>query len=138
MSADVTDYLFNRYQEKGVRYKLRVRVTSDEQIDTERLRSAFRRYFDSEQVKLKNEKRRNTLKQIWMFALGVLFIGLGLYAADKLPALPGEIISTIGAFSMWEAASIWIVENPGNRLRRRWIDTASQTEIVCETDSKQV
>ena len=67
-----------------------------------------------------------------MFGIGVLFIAFGLYASDMLPALTGEIISMIGAFSMWEAASIWIVENPENRIKQRWIKLIAQTEITCE------
>lgn len=73
------------------------------------------------------------LKQFWMFGIGVLFIAFGLYTSDKLPALIGEIISTIGAFAMWETASIWIVENPENRIKQRWIKLITQTEITCET-----
>ena len=64
-----------------------------------------------------------------MFGIGVLFIGVGLLLADRLPALTGEIISTIGAFSMWEAAGIWIVENPGNRIKQRWIELLLKTEF---------
>jgi hypothetical protein len=31
------------------------------------------------------------------------------------------VLSTIGAFSMWEAASIWIIQNPKLRMRKRAI-----------------
>ena len=112
LSSDVTDYLYERYKEKRLRDKLEVHITSDENIDIEKLRSAFLGYCDSMRIHLSKEKKGNMIKQFWMFGIGVLFIAFGLYASDKLPALTGEIISTIGAFSMWEAASIWIVENP--------------------------
>ena len=32
-----------------------------------------------------------------------------------------------------KAASIWIVENPENRIKQRWIKLITQTEITCET-----
>lgn len=133
LSADVIDYLDQKYQEKELGDSLTVRITSAEPIDEENLRAAFRDYLDTQRLKLKKEQRRNSVKQLWMFAIGVFFIALGLVFADRLPALTGEIISTVGAFSMWEAASIWIVENPGNRLRRKWLDLLSHTKIICET-----
>lgn len=137
LSSDVTDYLYERYKEKGLRDKLEIHITSDENIDIEKLRSAFLGYCDSQRNQLLKEKKGNMIKQLWMFGIGVLFIAFGLYASDKLPALTGEIISTIGAFSMWEAASIWIVENPENRIKQRWIKLIAQTEITCETRKQE-
>lgn len=98
-------------------------------IDTEQLKKAFEKYIDSLKAQLVREKKANTIKQLWMFSIGVVFIAGGLFFADRLPALTGEIISTIGAFSMWEAAGIWIVENPKIRLRKRYIEQLSATEI---------
>ena len=138
LSSDVTDYLYERYKEKGLRDKLEVHIISDENIDIEKLRSAFLGYFDSQHNQLVKEKKRNIIKQLWMFGIGILFIAFGLYSSDKLPALTGEIISTIGAFSMWEAASIWIVENPKNRIKQRWLKLIAQTEITCETRNQEV
>ena len=133
LSSDVADYLYDRYKDKGLLDKLEIHVISDENIDIEKLRSAFFSYCESQRIHYLKEKKRNMLKQFWMFGIGVLFIAFGLYTSDKLPALIGEIISTIGAFAMWETASIWIVENPENRIKQRWIKLITQTEITCET-----
>lgn len=111
---------------------MRIRIISDEDIDMDNLKNAFEKYLSVERLQLKKEKKANTVKQLWMFGVGVLFIAVGLYAASVLPALLGEIISTIGAFAMWEAASIWIVENPRNRLKRKWVDSLMQTELTVE------
>ena len=135
ISSDVIDYLYSRYQEKDLRDKLTVHIISDDPIDVDNLQAAFRGYLNSLQKTLAKERRKNAVKQIWMFGIGVLFIGSGLIMSDRLPALSGEIISTIGAFSMWEAASIWIVENPKNRISRRWLDIISKTEILCDIRS---
>ena len=135
LSSDVTDYLYERYKEKGLKDRLKIHITSYDNIDIEKLRSAFLSYCDSQRIQLIKEKKRNMIKQLWMFGIGVLFIALGLFASDKLPALTGEIISTVGAFSMWEAASIWIVENPENRIKQRWIKLITQTEITCENNT---
>ena len=101
-------------------------------IDADKLRTAFRCCLDSQQKALTKERRKNAIKQMWMFGIGVLLIGIGLIASDRFPELPGEIISTIGAFSMWEAASIRIIENPKNRISRRWLNVISKTEILCD------
>ena len=132
LSSDVIDYLYSRYQEKDLLEKLTVRIISDDPIDVDQLQSAFRCYIDSQRKRLKRERKSNAVKQIWMFGIGVLFIGFGLYAYDRFPALVAEIISTIGAFSMWEAARIWILENPKNRISRRWLNIISKTEVICD------
>lgn len=132
ISDDVVDYIFRRYKEKKFGEKMIIRIVSDEDVDIDNIKKAFGKYLDVERLQLQKEKKTNTVKQLWMFGVGVLFIAVGLYAASVLPALLGEIISTIGAFAMWEAASIWIVENPRNRVKRKWIDSLTQTELTFE------
>ena len=133
ISSDVIDYLYSRYQEKDLLEKMTIHILSDDPIDVDNLYSAFRSSLDLQRKALANERRENAVKQLWMFGIGVLFIGIGLITADRLPSLSGEIISTIGAFSMWEAANIWIVQNPKNRMYRRLLDLISKTEIRCDT-----
>ena len=133
LSSDVVDYIYERCKDKNLKEKLEIHVISDANIDIEKLRSAFSGYCESQKIRLTKDKKRNMVKQLWMFCIGVLFIVLGLYTSDKIPVLIGEIISTIGAFSMWETANIWIVENPENRLKQRWINLLTQTEITCSS-----
>ena len=130
ISDDIVDYIFRRYKEKKFGEKMIIHIVSDEDIDMGKLKKAFGEYLDVERLQLTKEKKSNTVKQLWMFGVGVLFIAVGLYAASILPALLGEIISTIGAFAMWEAASIWIVQNPSNRIKRKWIDSLTRTEVT--------
>ena len=132
ISSDVIDYLYSRYPEKDLFDKLTIHIVSDDPIDIDNFHSAFLRYLESLRKTLANERRKNAVKQLWMFGIGIVFVGFSLIMADRLPALYGEIISTIGAFAMWEAASIWIVENPKNRLSRKWLDIISKTEIICD------
>ena len=54
-----------------------------------------------------------------MFAVGVCFIAVSLALESKVGVVWFTVLSTIGAFSMWEAASIWIIQNPRLRLRKR-------------------
>lgn len=129
LSTDVMDYIYYQYQKKGLGEKLVIHIVSDSPIIEKNFHAAFKSCFAFQQEQLKRTKRKNLIKQLWMFGIGVLFIGVGLLLADRLPALTGEIISTIGAFSMWEAAGIWIVENPGNRIKQRWIELLLKTEF---------
>ena len=57
------------------------------------------------------------IQQLWMFIVGFVFIGLSLMIDETSNAVLFTVLSTIGAFSMWEAASIFIIQNP--KLRRR-------------------
>ncbi len=132
LSDDVISYIYGKYSVMDPRDGLAIRIISPEEIDMDNVRRAFSDYLDTARLKLRIEKKRNMIRQFWMFAIGVLCIGFGIYAVISVPALPGEIISTIGAFSMWEAASVWIVKNPENRLKRRWLDLLSKTRIEYE------
>ena len=47
-------------------------------------------------------------------------------------SVPVELISIVGSFAVWEAANIWIVENPRNRLAKRTLKKLNSTRIVIE------
>ena len=52
LSSDVADYLYDRYKNKGLLDKLEIHVISDENIDIEKLRSAFISYCESQRFLL--------------------------------------------------------------------------------------
>ena len=130
LSQDVVDYISDRIKDRKIGEAIFICIESEQDIDTEVMKKAFTGYIDLLKAQLVREKRTNMIKQLWMFCIGTLFIAAGLFFADRLPALTGEIISTIGAFSMWEAAGVWIVENPKTRLKKRYIDKLSKTELI--------
>lgn len=46
-------------------------------------------------------------------------------------------LTRIGSFAVWEAANIWIVENPQMRMQRRKLTKLTETEVqftVLEND----
>ena len=90
-------------------------------IDKEELQQAFSRWSDSIELSLNREKKDNRIKQAWMFSIGVLFIALSVAIQSSVSMVVYTVLSTIGAFSMWEAAAIWIVENPEIRIKKRLI-----------------
>lgn len=130
LNDDVIDYIFTRYKEKNEKGRLVIIVISDKPIDMDNLKKTFDKYLNEQSFILKRQKRTNMKKQLWMFGIGVFFIILGLAAGSHISLLTSEIISTIGAFSLWEAASIWIVENPYNRVKQKWIRIISHTELI--------
>ena len=70
------------------------------------------------------------VEQLWMFAIGVLFIAVSLILEKRIPVVWFTVLSTIGAFSIWEAASIWIVRNPALRLNRKMVSKIRDDTIV--------
>ena len=99
-------------------------------LNEDNLRMAFKIMLDNEAEKLKQEKMRNNIKQLWMFGIGCLFILVGILLGSHVGELTAVILSTIGSFSLWEAAAIWIVENPKNRLKQRWVTGLKKTELI--------
>ena len=133
LSADVLSYVLERFGEKNPGEKPILRIITTQEIDKERLQRAFDLQIDRMQIKLKSDEKKNTIKQLWMFLIGVVCISFGIYAAGWLSVLPGEIISTVGAFSLWEAASVWIVENPKSRMERRRLELMRNMQLTVES-----
>lgn len=129
LSTDIMDYMYEQSSKKGLFDKLVIHIVSDSPVDEENFRQAFKCYLEFQQDQIKKTKRRNQIKQLWMFMIGVFFISFGIILSGRLPVLIGEIISTIGAFSLWETADIWIVENPENRIKLKWIELLFRTDF---------
>ena len=117
-NSDVTDYLISRLGERNRGQKVVLRIISSRMIDEDTFRAALKRWASADTDRLKREQKANFMKQIWMFGMGVAFIAASLVLESVIPVLPYTILSTIGAFAMWEAASIWIIQGPKLRIRR--------------------
>ena len=129
ISDDVASYITQRYREKYWKDKLVLNIISGEDIDLDKLNAALRHYIDGEFMVLLNERQKNLINQIWMFFVGAVLIGIRIYAPPELPVFARELISTVGAFSLWEASSIWIVKSPAGIFKRKWLEAVSKTEI---------
>ena len=132
----VIEYLYYRYLENSGHEKPLLHVTSDEPIDRDQLLEALQRHIVYQRTQLDREVRKNSLKQFWMLVLGFLFFGFSLYMRGRIPAFPKEIISTIGAISIWEAVRVWIVDNPAIGVKRKWLDYLSQPQVICDVIPK--
>lgn len=121
LSDDVKAYILEHLEERKLGQDVELIVSSEEALDEEKLRTALNEWVDDEYEDCRREVRRNHLQQYWMLGIGVVFIALSVAIEAAVGAVWYNIVSTIGAFSMWEAAGIWIIQNPGLRLRQRKI-----------------
>ncbi len=119
LSEDVKTYVLSQVTEKPLPDPYTISIISPAAVDEDRVLLSFKRWIADEEKTIKEEYKRNLFQQLWMFTVGVVFITLSLFLKEKVSVVWFTVLSTIGAYSMWEAASIWIIHNP--RLRRRLI-----------------
>ena len=119
LSDDVKNYLTERLQADKSDKGVELQIFAKEKVDIERLENALSEWVDLEDSIDKKTYRRNLLQQLFMFIFGVLFIVLGIALESKIHIVWSTVLSTIGAFSIWESCSIWIVRNPKLKLHRR-------------------
>ena len=122
LNDDVKDYLLRKVQIEGQAGSVNLELRSTTPIDEERFAAGIRRWVEEEKQSIHVTHRRNMIQQAWMFGAGVLFIALSLVLQPTVNVVWFTVLSTIGAFSMWEAASIWIVQNPKLRLRKHAVN----------------
>ena len=122
----VTGYIKGQFEDAIFSEPICFHIISEEPVDEETVKQAFLRWNDSLQNSLNRQKQINLTKQLWMFGVGVCFIVMSLILEATVNLVIYTILSTIGAFAMWEAAAIWIVENPKNRLHQRMIRKIAQ------------
>ncbi len=131
ISDDVKSYLFDRLREQSIKDEVELQIVSPHAIDEERIALAIHDWTESERNGIKVSYRRNMVQQFWMFGIGVAFIALSLMLQSRINVVWFTVLSTIGAFSMWEAASIWIVQNPKLRMKRKLIDKIEKHTSIC-------
>ena len=98
-------------------------------IDEEKIKKAFSKYINDKIEYNERKKRFNRVKQIRLFIIGIIFIGLSILIGAILESILYTIISTIGSFAIWEAANIWIVENMESKIEKGLLQNLLQTKI---------
>lgn len=92
----------------GEHILIELTTDSDTDIDIDRFRKSYRLFVR----KLQHRNRRSIVKcnfsAIRFLLIGIIFIVIGLVFASKMNDVITAIISTIGSFSIWEAAAQWI------------------------------
>ena len=73
------------------------------------------------------------MTQICLFVIGIILIALSIFLQEKVSPVHFAIISTLGTFSIWEGASIWIIRSPALRRQRKIfkrLEEAADIEFV--------
>lgn len=99
---------------------MRIIIVTKQPVDEERMKQAFNDWYDEEFMLLKREAI-NIMRQLWMFIIGAMFIAVSITIEKFVDKVAFTILSTIGAFAMWEMAGVWIIQNPRLRQRRRML-----------------
>ena len=135
LSDDVKSYIMERMSERTPGDDNQIVIRTKEKVDENNVRAAFGYWLGEEKKSMKAEWRKNFFAQLWMFLVGVAFITASLVLQSRVSVVWFTVLSTIGAFSMWQAASIWIIDNPKLRLRRRFFRVLREkTELVFEQE----
>ena len=116
LSGDVTDYIVEQLSEIDIGQKPVLIIKSDDPVDAERLKRALQKYLAVRDALTKKQRKINMIRQLRLFVIGFVFVMAAIIMNGRVHPVLEEIISIVGSFSIWEAANIWIVENPKIRL----------------------
>ncbi len=135
LSPDITDYLERQIMDRNIGENVLIHVISKEPLSEENVKTAFWDWIHGIEASFRKRQKGNWIKQAWMFFVGVAFIATSLFAQPHVNVVVFTVLSTIGAFALWEAAAIWIVEGPTNRIRKRVLkNMAKGVEFQFETE----
>ncbi len=133
LNEDVTDYITKQYGKKGIdNEEIILKIKCDGKVDYERVRGAFQELIKEQETHNENQKRMYRIKQLWLFLVGIVFIAAAIFLDGRLGSVFMELISIIGSFAIWEAANIWIVENPKTRVQKKMLKKLNSTKIIIE------
>lgn len=132
ISADLDEYIISCLKERNRGEKTLLHIVSDKEIDEMQFRKALDAYSDKKMSELEKSKTANRFNAFRMFGIGVIFILIGIFLNGKIGDVPTTVIETLGSFSIWEAANIWLEELPKLRFQQRIVKYLSTPEIVIE------
>lgn len=132
LNSDVSDYLAGQYGRKEAGDGIVLKIKCDGPVDFGRVRGAFQELIRDQELHNANQKRLNRVKQLWLLIVGIVFVAAGILLDGVLGSVPVELLSIVGSFAVWEAANIWIVENPRTRFAQRMLKKLNDTKIVIE------
>ncbi len=129
LSEDVISYIEKRYSEKTEYGITNIHIISDKPVHSDRVKEAFHRYIENEQIAAQKDQHMTSVRQLRLFIIGVLFISLWLIVSANIENVGVEVLSIIGSFAIWEAADIWIVGKPEIRWKKRRLQRLKDTKI---------
>ncbi len=134
LSEDISSYLTTCYENKhrAALEKYSVHIFTDKPINKEHVQQAIRAYCTQERSNNLHEMKIETLREVVLILLGVLFLALYFYLSSTYEGVWMEVLSIIGGVAVWEAASIAILSRPGLYRVEKIYDQASHAEIIID------
>ncbi len=132
LNDGLIDYIVKALEGLDSKEQVRLRFVSGLDIDEDRLETALRKHNDSVSQSVRREKKGNLLNSLRLLVIGVAFIVIGIIFEGSIGPVAAAIISTIGSFSVWEAANVWIQKFHAIRTKEKAVNFLSKSEIVID------
>ena len=130
LSNNMVNYLMSKIADVYRQDNIVLSIRSETVVDEERVKAAFHNLALEKEKQLNNQKRLNSLQQLRLFIIGLIFITAAILLNESINPILTELISIVGSFSIWEAANIWIVQNPKMRWKKRILHRLTSTKII--------
>jgi hypothetical protein len=118
LNGEFVDYVIGKLKDTELLEPVQLVFQSREPMDEQRVRDSISMWIKNENHDLQREERANKLRQLWLLIIGVAFVAVSIAVELLVSEFSFTVLSTIGAFALWEVANGWILENPQLRLRR--------------------
>ena len=118
LNGEFVDYVVGKLKDSELLEPVQLIFQSREAMDEQRVRDSISMWIKNEKHELQREEHTNKLHQLWLLIIGVVFVAISIAVELLVSEFSFTVLSTIGAFALWEVANGWIVENPQLRLRR--------------------
>jgi hypothetical protein len=118
LNGEFVDYVIGKLKDSELLEPVQLIFQSREAMDEQRVRDSISMWIKNEKHELQREEHTNKLRQFWLLIIGVAFVAGSIAVELLVSEFSFTVLSTIGAFALWEVANGWILENPQLRLRR--------------------
>lgn len=139
LSEDVKNYIEGKIPYKAAKEDVIIRIIHEEPVSKEDVKAAFLRWIDASRAELERQSKKNLLMMLYLFAFGVVLIALSLFLQPKVSTLLFTFITTLGTFSIWEGASVWIIKGPALRIQKKIFQSiikATEIEFISTKEGK--
>ena len=137
LSEDVSLHLARNYLNKhrAMNEKYIIHIYSDDPVDEAKLRERFHAHYAQEYDNIKFATQRLTIKQYSLFGFGILVLAIWVYFSAKAEGVNVELLSIVGSLSIWEGASILLMQRPDMIRMLRTLQQAMNADIIVHNKS---
>ncbi len=128
-SGDLTAYLEDYLEDRRLGESVTLELQASQMPDMEHFRKTFHVFVEKLIERNRRKIRLADWKAILFQVMGISFVGIGLVLSGRVDTIADEIISAVGSFAMWSAASTFIETLPTLRLEQTRLKLFSKAEI---------